>query len=95
MQKKDIYENFIREMSEVALAARKKYCKKEEYQLYKEVEGLSQQVRNILNKLIPDDYQVLNDYLVKTSLIADHECEYLYVQGAKDCIELLKKLGVL
>lgn len=95
MQKKDIYENFIREMSEAALVARKKYCKKEEHQLYKEIGVLSQQVRIILNKLKPNDYQVLNNYLIKTSLIADHECEYLYVQGAKDCIELMKKMGVL
>ncbi len=25
----------------------------------------------------------------------DHVCMYLYVQGAKDCVMLLKKLGVL
>ena len=63
--------------------------------MYKEIGVLSQQVRIILNKLNPNDYQVLNNYLINTSLIADHECEYLYVQGAKDCIELMKKMGVL
>lgn len=29
------------------------------------------------------------------NLIADQECKYLYVQGARDCVEALKKLGVL
>ena len=28
------------------------------------------------------------------SLAADHDCLYLYVQGAKDCVELLKRLVV-
>lgn len=28
-------------------------------------------------------------------LAADHDCLYLYEQGAKDCVVLLKKLGVL
>lgn len=37
----------------------------------------------------------MEDYFVKSSLIDDYECRHLYVQGAKDCVELLKKLGVL
>lgn len=32
---------------------------------------------------------------METSMLAtDHDCLYLYVQGAKDCVELLKRLGV-
>ena len=27
--------------------------------------------------------------------LEDHDCLYLYEQGAKDCVALLKKLGVL
>jgi hypothetical protein len=42
-----------------------------------------------------DEQQTLDDYFVKTNLIADKECAFLYVQGAKDCVELLKKLGAL
>ena len=64
-------------------------------QLYKETGALSRQRQEILAKLPPEDCQVLEDYFVKTNLIADHECRHLYVQGAKDCVELLKKLGVL
>lgn len=49
----------------------------------------------MLAKLSTEDHQIIDDYITKTNLIAQHECEYLYVQGAKDCVELLKKLGVL
>lgn len=46
-------------------------------------------------KLSPEDQQVVEDYIVKINLLAQHESAYLYVQGAKDCVEMLKKLGVL
>ena len=42
-----------------------------------------------------EDSQAVDDYITKTNLIAQHECEHLYVQGAKDCVEMLKKIGVL
>ena len=43
-------------------------------------------------KSLPEDQRcTLEDYFVKTNPIADHECQHLYVQGAKDCVELLKK----
>lgn len=53
------------------------------------------QRQKILEKLSPEDRLVLEDYFVKSSLIDDHEYQHLYVQGAKDCVELLKKLGTL
>ena len=39
--------------------------------------------------------KAITDYVEVTLRAADHDCLYLYVQGAKDCVELLKKLGVL
>ena len=39
--------------------------------------------------------KVITDYVEATLLAADHDCLYLYEQGAKDCVALLKKLGVL
>ena len=74
---------------------RRKNCAEEEQQLYTKVSELSRQRQEILAALTPENRQVLEDYLVKTNLIADHECKHLYVQGAKDCVELLKKLGAL
>lgn len=50
----------------------------------------------VIVKTLPEEQQkILSDYFVKTNLIADHECQHLYVQGAKNCVELLKQLGAL
>lgn len=95
MDKKEIFEMVITEMTERALMEYRKDCGEEEKQRYQELGELSLQRQKILEKLSPEDRQVLEDYFVKTSLIADHECQHLYVQGAKDCVELLKKLGAL
>lgn len=47
-------------------------------------------------KDLPEDVKKsITDYVEATLLAADHDCLYLYEQGAKDCVELLKKLGVL
>lgn len=95
MDKNEIFEMVITEMTERALLERRKECGEEETQKYKELGVLSLERQKILDKLSLEDRQVLEDYFVKNSLIADHECRHLYVQGAKDCVELLKKLGVL
>lgn len=95
MDKNEIFEMVIREMTERALAERRKDCDEQEKKLYTETGELSQKRQEILKKLPAEERQVLEDYHVNTSLIADHECAHLYVQGARDCVELLKKLGVL
>ena len=47
-------------------------------------------------KDLPEDVKkAITDYVEATLLAADHDCLYLYEQGAKDCVTLLKKLGVL
>lgn len=95
MDRNEIFEFVIREMEETALLERRKNCAEEEKQLYQETAVLSKQRQEILAKLSPEDRQALEEHEVKSGLIADHECRHLYVQGAKDCVELLKKLGVL
>ena len=95
MSKEEIYETVIREMTEQTLSERRESCSEEEQQLYTETGKLSKAATEIVQRLSPEERQVLEDYFVKTNLIADHECQYLYVQGAKDCVELLKKLGAL
>ena len=95
MEKEEIYEMVIQEMTEHALMRRRESCEEEEQKLYQEIGVLSEKKRDVLAKLSTEDHQVIDDYITKTNLIAQHECEYLYVQGARDCVELLKKLGVL
>lgn len=95
MEKSEIFENAIRELTEEATAKRKENMDESEQQLYAEVKALSSQAQAIVRSLPEDQQKVLTDYFVKTNLIADHDCQHLYVQGAKDCVELLKKLEVL
>ena len=95
MEKNEIFESVIRELTEVAIEKRKETMDNRELQIYAEVKALSAQAREIVKSLPEDQQKILTDYFEKTNLIADHECQHLYVQGAKDCVELLKKLGAL
>lgn len=95
MHKEEIFEMAIRELTENALARRKENLCEDEKQLYDEIQTLSTQARDIVRELPQEKQKILTDYFEKTSLIADHECAFLYVQGAKDCVEMLQKLGAL
>ncbi len=95
MDKNQLLELVIREMTEAALLKRRENCSEEEKHLYEETAVLSEKRQKILENLSPEDCQVLEDYHVNTEQLADHECRYLYVQGAMDCVRLLKKLGAL
>lgn len=95
MDKEEIFEMAIRELTENALAQRKENLCEDEQQLYDEVRSLSTQARDLVKELPQEQQEILTDYFEKTNLIADHECVFLYVQGAKDCVELLQKLGAL
>jgi hypothetical protein len=95
IDKEEVFEMAIRELTENALAQRKENLCEDEQKIYDEVRSLSTQARDIVGDLPQDKQKILIDYFEKTNLIADHECAFLYVQGAKDCIGLLKKLGAL
>lgn len=95
MDKSEIFEMVIRELTEAAIEKRKEALDNGELQRYAEVKALSSQAREIVKSLPEDQQKILTDYFEKTNLIADHECQHLYVQGAMDCVELLKKLGAL
>ncbi|MVB13061.1 hypothetical protein CAFE_38160 [Caprobacter fermentans] len=95
MEKSEIFESVIRELTEAAIEKRKEALDDSELQIYAEVKTLSSQAREIVKSLPEDQQQILTVYFEKTNLIADHECQHLYVQGAKDCVELLKKLDAL
>lgn len=56
---------------------------------------LSTQVKHVLDHFPEEDRILLTNYLEKKELIVDHDCRHLYMQGAKDCIRLLKTLGVI
>ena len=95
MEKSEIFETAIRELTEAAIEKRREALDDSELQRYAEVKVLSSQAREIVKSLPEDQQKILTDYFEKANLIADHECQHLYVQGAKDCVELLNKLGAL
>lgn len=95
MDRKEIFEMVVTEMTEKSLEERRESCDEKEQQLYQEMSVLSKRRQQVMETLPQEKQQVLESYLEKVNLIADHECRHLYVQGAKDCVELLKKLGVL
>lgn len=95
MEKSEIFESVIRELTETAIEKRKETLDDSELQFYAEVKALSSQANQIVKLLPEDQRKILTDYFEKTNLIADHECQHLYVQGAKDCVELFKRLGAL
>ena len=95
MDKERIFEMVVREMTENALSRRRENLEESEQQLYTEVGSLSSQARDIVKGMPEEKQKILIDYFEKTNMIADHECDYLYVQGAQDCGEMLKKLGEL
>lgn len=95
MEKSEIFEMAIRELTEAAIEKRKNTLDDSELQLYVEAKALSSQAREIVKSLPGEQQKILINYFEKTNLIADHECQHLYVQGAKDCVELFKKLGAL
>ena len=94
MDRKEIYEMVIREMTEAAVRERNKHSQ-EDKDLQNEVSKLSIQVQEKIKDLSEDVKKSVIDYMTVALLAADHDCMYLYVQGAKDCVNLLKKLGVL
>ncbi len=95
MEKEEIYDMAIQELIERALSVRRETCNSDEKQFYEMLKEKSGRASEVLKQLSEEEYQIVDDYMVTTNLIAQKECEYLYVQGAKDCVELLKKLGVL
>lgn len=95
METEEILEMVIREMTEKALMGRREDADSGDQALSDELTVLSLQVKKIKDKLSADEAEIIEDYIVKTNLIADHDCAFLYVQGAKDCVKLLKGLGAL
>lgn len=95
MDKSDLVDIVIQEITEMALSVRRENCSYEERKIYSEIGKLSTHKEEVISKLPIEDRQIVEKYIEKINYIADQECKYLYVQGAKDCVCLLKKLGII
>ena len=89
MDKKEIYQMVLQEMTEHALVQRRERFNEEEQNNYQELLELSRKKQEIMAKLSPEDRQVLDDYITKTHLAAQDECEYLYALS-KSMVPLIR-----
>ncbi|MCB6607144.1 hypothetical protein V3C10_07125 [[Clostridium] symbiosum] len=93
MEPNEILEQAIRELTETALQNRREAADTAEKELLSEEVDLSIKVQSILQELPNEKRDTINQYIETKELVADHDCKYLYIQGAKDCVKLLKELG--
>ena len=56
---------------------------------------LGNKMQSVLVELSAEKADIINLYIAKHADLADKDCAFLYAQGAKDCVKLLKRLGVL
>ncbi|MCL2884781.1 MAG: hypothetical protein FWF49_04785 [Oscillospiraceae bacterium] len=73
--------------------------KLEKYQKSKEYEYWNNRLKEIddclCNELMEDQKCFVDEILFEIGVASDHEKEMLYEQGMKDCVFILKILGVL
>ncbi len=95
MNEEEIFSMIIDELTEHALQEQRKSLAEQGRDYNAELTPLSKDVDAILAKLPEEEADIINRYIAKSSAVADKDCAFLYVQGAKDCVRLLKTLGVL
>ena len=89
MTEKELIRIIVDELKEYALA------KKRENNSDNKITKLSKQVQDILTELPKEKAEIINQFISLKDTIADSDCRYLYTQGAKDCVKLLKRLDII
>ena len=95
MLEKEIYQFILDELKEYHLSAYREQNHEEYASLNNEIINLRIKVDEILSELSKTEAEVIEQYIAKTSALADKDCSFLYVQGATDCAKLLKKIGII
>lgn len=95
MSEQELKEMIIDELKEHALENRRKELAELDNNATAELITLSKEVDKILAALPTESAEIVNAYISKSSIIAENDCRYLYEQGAKDCVKLLKQLEIL
>lgn len=95
MTEQELIKIIIDELKENALENHRKELEEKNHSYTNELTALSKEVDKILADMPKNHADIINSYISKSSVIADDDCSYLYMQGAKDCIKLLKYLEIL
>ena len=80
-------------VSERGVAESETQAKGSDRELLDEQETLSIEVKALMEQLPTEKKHMLETYLEKMMLLLEKDGDYLYFQGAKDCMELFGKLG--
>lgn len=85
-------ELIIHRLAREALRKQRTEAKGADRELLDELETLSTEVKALLEQLPGDKKCMLEMYIEKLQLLSERGGDYLYFQGAKDCMELFGKL---
>lgn len=90
----EIWEMVVTELTEQGIRDQREETPEIE-SLIEDQTNLSAQAQKYLASLDSEVRDTLTRYYEQAELIADKQIKYLYLQGAKDCVRLLKTLGVI
>jgi len=90
----EIWEMVVTELTERGIREQREQNPEIE-SLIEDQTALSAQAQKCLASLDSEVRDTLTRYYEQAELIADKQIQYLYLQGAKDCVRLLKTLGVI
>lgn len=93
MEQDQSMEVIIHRLAREALQNRRAEAKGLDRELLDELETLSTEVKALMEQLPEDKKNMLEMYIEKLQLLSERDGDYLYFQGAKDCMELFGKLG--
>lgn len=92
MEQDQNMEVVIHRLAREALQNRRAEAKGSDRELLDELETLSTEVKALMEQLPAEKKHMLKTYLEKMELLSEYDGDYLYFQGAKDCMELFGKL---
>lgn len=90
----EIVKTAVDELIEQGLLRQRKEIPKVE-ELIKERVELSQQVMKRMETMDEETRNLLREYHEIINEVDGFQFQYIYLQGAKDCVRILKELGVL
>lgn len=94
MEYKEIEDMVVRELMERGLQQQRKEDQRLDSLIKLHVK-LHDQLEQCVSSLGETSEQLFSDYYKMITEIDVYQERYLYIQGAKDCVMLLKSLGVL
>ena len=92
MEQDQSMEVIIHRLAREALQKQRTEAKGADRELLNELETLDTEVKTLLEQLPADKKHMLEMYIEKMELLSERDGDYLYFQGAKDCMELFGKL---